>query len=102
MREVEFEMYLESDMGIVSKNKAVKSRITKARTVEKVLNIDFDDIVINDELMYKTLLRIKNSDVLKDTNGAKQNALRKYYVFVNKKEFPTLKEYERKNKINKL
>lgn len=91
MRESDFEMFLTNDTSITSKDKAVRSRMSKARSVEMKLEINFDDVVRDDELMYKTLLRIQNE--LGDSNGAKQNALRKYYIFANGRKFPTIKSY---------
>ena len=92
MRESEFENYLLSDEKIKSKEKALRSRMAKARLIERHFNMSLDSIVADDETTYKTLLRIKAE--LKDTNGTISNALRKYYVFTNGKQFPILSEYE--------
>ena len=93
MRESEFESYLLSDEKIKSKKKALRSRMAKARLIERHFDMSLDCIVADDETMYKTLLRIKVE--IKDTNGTITNALRKYYVFTNGKLFPVLSEYER-------
>ena len=92
MKETEFEKFLLTDENIKSKEKALRSRIAKARLVEKHFNMSLDDIVTDDETTYKTLMRIKAE--IKDTNGTVSNALRKYYVFINNKLFPTLSDYE--------
>ncbi len=92
MREADFENYLLTDEKIVSKIKAVRSRVNKARMVERHFKISLDDIVCDDETTYKTLLIIKAE--MKDTNGNISNALRKYYVFANNKRFPALADYE--------
>ena len=92
MRESEFESYLLSDEKIKSKEKALRSRMAKARLIERHFDISLDSIVTDDETTYKTLLRIKAE--LKDTNGTISNALRKYYVFTNGKTFPVLSEYK--------
>ena len=45
-------------------------------------------------LMYKSLIEINQK--LKNHNGAYSNALRKYYIFKNKKAFPQIRDYEEK------
>ena len=92
MRETEFENFLLSDDNIKSKEKALRSRIDKARLIERHFGIPLDDIVTDDEMTFSILTRIKAE--LKDTNGTISNALRKYYVFSNGKQFPALSEYE--------
>lgn len=96
MREEEFTKFLDQDSDIVSKDKAVRSRISKARGVEKKFNIDLDNIVKDDDKMFDLLVKIKNE--LGDSNGAKQNAVRKYYVFANNKVFPSMANYQKDNK----
>jgi hypothetical protein len=92
MREADFENYLLTDENIKSKDKALRSRMTKARLIERHFEMSLDDIVNDDDRMYKVLVRIKAE--IKDTNGTVSNALRKYYVFANGKPFPVLSEYE--------
>lgn len=46
--------------------------------------------------MFDLLVTIK--DEFSDSNGAKQNAVRKYYTFVNNRIFPTLDNYQKSNK----
>lgn len=94
MRERDFEEYLLSDESIKSKTKAVNSRISKARLIERELGVDLDEIVLDDTKMYQTLLRVKRET--NDQNGNNSNALRKYYEFINGNRFPTLAEYEQK------
>lgn len=96
MREEDFERYLLSDESIVSKIKAVRSRINKARMLERHFNGSLDSIVCNDDKTYHALLRIRAE--MKDTNGNISNALRKYYIFANNKAFPTLSEYGNKKR----
>jgi len=93
MRESDFESFLLNDDSIKSKVKAVRSRINKARMVERHFGQSLDSIVNNDDVMYETLVRIKGE--MKDTNGNISNSLRKYYMFVNKESFPTLSEYKK-------
>jgi len=92
MTEVEFERFLLADENIKSKEKALRSRMAKARLIERHFGKSLDEIVADDEMTYKTLIRIKAE--LKDTNGTISNALRKYYVFKNDRAFPVLSEYE--------
>jgi hypothetical protein len=92
MRESEFENYLLADKNIKSKDKAVRSRMAKARQIERHFDTSLDSIVADDVEMYQTLKRIKAE--LKDINGTVSNALRKYYVFTNEKSFPALSDYE--------
>ena len=88
MKEEQFAAYLESLDSITSKDKAVSSRMSKARKIERDLKVNIDSIVNDDLTTYQTLLRIKNE--FRDANGAIQNVLRKYYAFVHNKEFPSL------------
>lgn len=93
LREQDFADYLNNDPNIKSKVKAVNSRLSKARLVERQLTTSLDSIVADDNLMYETLCRIKNE--MNDTNGNISNAVRKYYLFSNGKEFPPLSQWRR-------
>ena len=95
MRELEFERFLVESVVIHSKEKAVISRVAKALKVERDLKVNLDNIVSNDEETYQLLLRIREQ--MNELNGVYQNSVRKYYLFVNNREFPRLKLYE-KNK----
>jgi len=96
MDEIKFEGFLTEDTGIISKYKAVRTRLSKARAVEKCLNTDLDSIVSSDDKMYKALLSINK--LMNNCNGAYSNALRKYYLFRKNKEFPRISDYEKMNK----
>jgi len=93
LREKEFEDFLINDISIVSKTKAVRSRISKCRMIERHLSQSLDAIVSEDATMYRTLLKVKNE--MRDTNGNISNALRKYYRFYNTRTFPTLDVYKK-------
>jgi hypothetical protein len=93
VREREFENYLLEDENIVSKVKAVRSRVNKARMIERHFDTSLDFIVSDDKRMYESLLRIKAE--MNDINGNISNALRKYYHFANGVLFPTLSGYEK-------
>lgn len=94
MRERDFEEYLLSDESIKSKMKAVDSRLSKARLIERKFEVDLDDVVSYDEKMLHTLMRVKQET--NGHNGNNSNALRKYYEFSNVRRFPTLAEYKYK------
>jgi len=97
MDETKFESFLADDTSITSKYKAVKTRLSKARSVEKCLKTDLASIVCDDDKMYQALLSI--NDLMNNRNGVYSNALRKYYVFRNGYEFPMIAEDERIKKI---
>jgi len=91
LRESDFTEYLNNDPNIKSKVKAVNSRLSKARLVERQFEASLDSIVADDNLMFQTLCRIKKE--MNDTNGNISNAVRKYYLFLNGKEFPPLSQW---------
>lgn len=68
MKESQFEAYLESLESITSKDKAVRSRLSKGRKIERELRVDLDVVVADDYQTYQTLLRIQRE--LGDKNGA--------------------------------
>ena len=53
--------------------------------------MDLDTAVVDDEAMYKALLKIRDHD----TNGNLQNAVRLYYEYKSGHQFPRLREYEK-------
>ena len=95
MREMEFRRFLSESDDIVSKEKAVASRVSKALAVEKKLNVNLDTIVKSEDETYRLLLLIRKQ--MNEVNGVYQNAVRKYYLFVNGKEFPKINQYEKKS-----
>lgn len=97
MREAEFRTFMEHAESINSKSKAVRSRISRAYTAEEILGTSLDIIVIDDDRMYDALAKIHNDS--RENNGKIQNAVRWYYKFVNKKEFPRLNSYCRSKRI---
>lgn len=92
MNEKFFEKALLADPSITSKDKAVSTRLSKARAVEKKLDIDLESIVADDYKMYQLLLEINNR--LKNENGAYSNTVRKYYFYRRGKEFPSLSQFK--------
>lgn len=90
--ETTFEEFLSREETITSKDKAVRTRMSKARAVEKMLGKSLDFVVDDDEKMYKALLLINTE--MNNKSGAYSNTLRKYYTFKTGKEFPRLNKYE--------
>ena len=92
MKEKEFEGFLNKDPARLTA-KAVASRMSKARKAEGILRRSLDEVVDSDDLMYESLVTLrKNED---PAHSPMQNALRKYYIFKNDKEFPQLRYYRR-------
>lgn len=96
MREQEFISFLDQQTSITSKDKAIKSRFSRARKVESDLGVNLDEVVKDDQGTYELLKRIKSE--MNEHNGNYQNAVRKYYIFINNKEFPPLNSYISKNR----
>jgi len=96
MDESGFEKFLLDDEGIKSKNKAVASRMSKARAVEREFDMSLDTIVESDITMYHTLIAINQR--MNNRSGAYSNALRKYYIYKNKRFFPQLAQFEWENR----
>lgn len=90
MREHDFETFLSSEPSITSE-KAVASRMVKARKAEEILGKDLDTVVSNDDTMYESLIELQPHE--DPAHTPMQNAVRKYYKFINKREFPRLKNY---------
>ena len=90
MREHDFEIFLSSELSITSE-KAVASRMVKARKAEEILGKNLDTVVSNDDLMYESLVDLQPHE--NPAHTPMQNAVRKYYKFTHEKEFPRLKNY---------
>lgn len=88
MLETEFRAFLENEG---KGEKAVNSRISRLNKVEDLLGKSADIAVSNDENMLSALRSIEPED-FKNRNLA--NALRKYYLFKNKKEFPRMADID--------
>ena len=70
---------------------AIRSRLSRANLAEELIPVDLDTAVADDEAMYKALLKMRDHD----TNGNLQNAVRLYYEYKNRHQFPRLREYEK-------
>ena len=81
--------------GVRYTEKSVASRMTKAKKAENILESSFDLIVADDKKMYDALIELQKHE--DPAHNLMQNALRKYYIFKNGKEFPQKKEYREKH-----
>ncbi len=94
MKEEPFSSFLEAQgYGY----KSLMSRMTKARKAEGLLGKDLDAIVSEDRAMYDALVFLSENE--DKSHSVMQNAVRKYYLFVNGREFPKLKDFEREHGI---
>lgn len=92
MQEESFKRFLENDIKLTGRN-GVAFRMTKARSAEDILKQNLDAIVSDDDLMYDSLVSLQMHEDPK--HNPMQNAVRKYYIFKNGKEFPQLRYYKR-------
>lgn len=99
MRESEFRSYLESIETIKSKDKAIKSRISRANTAEEIIGTSLDYVVSDDDRMYDALVKISADS--RERSGNIQNAVRWYYRFCNSKKFPRMYSFKNKNECDK-
>lgn len=72
-------------------DKAIRTRLSRARRVERLLCEDLDHIVSDDNRMYAALIALKNCS--SEHNGGLQNALRWYFRAINGRDFPRLSDY---------
>ena len=86
-----FTKFLDEQSSITSKEKAVRSRVSKAAKVERDLNVNLDEIVKDQQATYLLLLQIQTN--MNEQNGVYQNAVRKYYELKNNKKFPRLSHF---------
>ncbi len=86
------------DSAITSKEKAIRSRISKAKAVEEFIGFSYDSIIHDDKKVYAALIKIK--DGMNDSHGNFSNTLRKYYQNMHGKPFKQLKTFERDNLKN--
>ena len=80
-----------SEKGIT--DKAISTRLSKARAAERILGRDLDDVVSTNEKMYAALVELRSDSRERET-GRLQNAVRWYYRAKNGKGFPRISDYE--------
>jgi site-specific recombinase XerC len=92
MRDYEFERFLQNlvveKTGEPITDKAIKSRLSKCRKVEKDYNVDLDIVVKSPEHMRELSEKLLERTKQKDDHGVYLNAVRKYFEFVNGYEAP--------------
>lgn len=96
--EDKFYEFLLSEKTITSE-KAVRSRMAKARKAEQILNTCLDDVVANDDRMFESLVLLSQNE--DPAHTPMQNAVRKYYKFIKGHEFPRLKNYRYRDTSSK-
>ena len=89
-QEYDFKKFLSCEPSITSE-KAVISRMVKARKAEEILGKELDTVVSDDDTMYESLIELQPRE--DPAHTPMQNAVRKYYKFTNGREFPRLKNY---------
>ncbi len=90
MDEYGFRCSLEEDENNLSE-KGINSRISKGKKAEEILGMDFDTVVSSDSTMLSALETLQKYE--DPSHNPMQNALRKYYIFRNGKEFPRKKDF---------
>ena len=85
-----FKIYLTKDPAITSRG-AVEKRMSEAAKAEEILGKSLDAVVRDDDLMYESLIELQKHE--NPAHNPMQNAVRKYYKFVNEKEFPQKRHY---------
>lgn len=90
MDESGFRRSLETDENNLTNN-GINFRISKGRKAEEILGIDLDDVVSSDSAMLSALEKLQIHE--DPTHNPMQNAVRKYYIFRNGKEFPRKKDF---------
>lgn len=77
--------------------KAVASRLSRARKAEEILGSDLDEVVTDDDMMFRALVFLRDDE--REHNGNLQNSVRWYYRAVNGRRFPRLSDYAREHRI---
>ncbi len=85
-----FRNYLEN--VIKSESRSVSSRLSKAKKIENLLNINLDDIITDKKKLRKILLQLqtkhKESLISRPVLYSMNNALRTYYTFKTNETLP--------------
>ena len=70
----------------------VATRKRKLTEAEEYVGKSVDEVVVDDNEMYRALMKLQEID--DPAHTPRQNALRKYYTFRNGKEFPRLSKFQ--------
>ena len=90
MDENGFRNALEADANNLTEN-GINSRISKGKRAEEILGLDLDEVVSSDIVMHAALEKLQAHE--NPSHNPMQNAVRKYYIFRNGKEFPRKKDF---------
>lgn len=87
-----FKKYLQDSVTIMSKSRSVNSRISKAKKVEILLNINLDDVITERDSMKQILIQLKKSceqnNISRSMLYTMSNAIRQYYTFKTGEKLP--------------
>lgn len=72
----------------------IATRKTKLYDAEEYIGKSLDEVVSDDNEMFRALIKLQEVD--NPAHTPRQNALRKYYTFKNGKEFPRLNKFQLK------
>ena len=70
----------------------IATRKRKLNEAEEYIGKSLDEVVAEDNEMYRALIKLQEVD--DPAHTPRQNALRKYYAFKNGKEFPRLSKFQ--------
>lgn len=90
MDEIGFRSSLEADENNLTEN-GINFRISKGKRAEEILGMTLDEVVASDDKMFSALEELQNHE--DPAHNPMQNAVRKYYIFRNGKEFPRKKDF---------
>lgn len=91
MQDKNFREYLEQSGQFTQKS--ITSRVAKATAAERIIGCSLDVVVSDDDKMFDALVALQPHENPK--HNPMQNAVRKYYIFKNGKEFPQLRYYKK-------
>lgn len=91
MQDKNFREYLEQSGQFTQKS--ITSRVAKANAAERIIGYSLDVVVSDDDKMFDALVALQPHENPK--HNPMQNAVRKYYIFKNGKEFPQLRYYKK-------
>ena len=78
----------------------IATRKSKLYDAEEYIGKPLDDVVSDDNEMYRALIKLQEVD--DPAHAPRQNALRKYYVFRNGREFPKLNNFQSYREAERL
>ena len=91
MQDKLFREFLEQSEQLTQKS--IISRVARAKAAERIIGFSLDIVVGDDDKMFDALVALHPYENPK--HNPMQNAVRKYYIFKNGKEFPQLRYYKK-------